>query len=210
MKKIVFAVALLGMVTTQAGTGPQSAPEKVKLCGVCHGPTGFSLNPQWPNLAGQHTRYLIKEMQDYKKGVTRNVPMMTAVMATVTEEEIAELAEFYAQQKLPATPPGKENNEKQLLNNFPLLAKGEQLYRRGNFAKHIPACIACHGPQGLGNEQAGFPVLAGQHALYISQQLQGFKTQARRNDLNYIMRDISARMSEEEIEAVAYYIQGLR
>lgn len=123
---------------------------------------------------------------------------MNALSASLTESEIKELANFYASQPLPqgSTP-----------ENY--LKRGELLYRGGDFAKHITACIACHGPRGTGNAQAGFPVLTGQHALYTIQQLQAFKDGKRSNDLNSIMRDISARMSQEDMEAVAYYIQGL-
>ena len=83
------------------------------------------------------------------------------------------------------------------------------MYRGGDFNKHITACIACHGPKGTGNAQAGFPSISGQHAAYTIQQLQDFKEGKRKNDLNSIMRDISARMSIEDMEAVANYIAGL-
>ncbi len=199
MKKIVFAVALFGTVATQAAADLTIGLEKSKFCSACHGQQGISLNVEWPNLAGQHASYLIKQMQDYKKGVSRNEATMVAVMASFSEQDIADLAAFYAQQKLPEG----ETPEK-------YLQRGKALYRGGDFTKHITACIACHGPKGSGNEQAGFPMLAGQHALYTLGQLQAFKAQKRTNDLNSIMRDISGRMSEEDMEAVAYYIQGLR
>ena len=75
--------------------------------------------------------------------------------------------------------------------------------------KRITACIACHGPQGTGNAQAGFPVLSGQHAAYTVLQLVAFKDGKRKNDLNHIMQDISNRMSKEDMEAVAHYIEAL-
>lgn len=89
------------------------------------------------------------------------------------------------------------------------LKHGEQIYRGGDFAKGITACITCHGPKGTGNIQAGFPMLSGQHAAYTLQQLKAFKDGQRKNDLNHIMQDISARMSQDDMEAVAHYIEDL-
>lgn len=197
MKKILFAAVLFGTVAVSTAEG-SNIGEKAALCIACHGPQGISPNSKWPSLAGQHASYLIKQLQDFKKGTTRNAATMTAIMANLNDADMAELAVFYANQPLPtgATP---ENH----------LKRGEQLYRGGDFDKHITACIACHGPRGTGNSQAGFPVLSGQNAPYTIEQLQAFKDKKRANDLNSIMRDISARMSQDDMEAVAYYIQGL-
>lgn len=198
MKKILFAVALYGAVAVVVAETPKPELAKAVLCASCHGQQGLSTNPEWPSLAGQHASYLIKQLNDFKKGSTRNAATMTAILSTLSNKELSELANFYAKQPLPeGTTPEK------------YLKRGELLYRGGDFAKHITACIACHGPKGTGNAQAGFPALAGQQALYTIQQLQAFKDKKRSNDLNSIMRDISARMSQDDMEAVAYYIQGL-
>ncbi|KTD20940.1 cytochrome c4 [Legionella lansingensis] len=199
MKKILFAVVLCwASAINAAAEQTNTVVEKTALCVACHGQQGISVNPQWPNLAGQHASYLLKQLKDYKNITTRNVPVMTAIVANLSDADMAALAEYYAKQPLGegATP------EK-------YLKRGEQLYRGGDFKKHITACIACHGPRGTGNGQAGFPLLSGQHAPYTIQQLQAFKDKKRSNDLNAIMRDISERMSQEDMEAVAYYIQGL-
>lgn len=191
---VLIALLLLGILTSSIA----ATPAKVALCTACHGQLGISTNPEWPNLAGQHASYLIKQLQDFQTANSRNVVTMTRLSSTLTEIEIKELADFYARQPLP-----KGNTPEKYFK------RGELLYRGGDFAKHITACIACHGPQGTGNAQAGFPVLTGQHAQYTILQLQAFKNGKRSNDLNSIMRDISARMSQEDMEAVAYYVQGL-
>jgi cytochrome c553 len=198
MKKILFAVLFFGTTVVYAAETPQTELKKTALCASCHGQRGISNNPQWPNLAGQHAGYLSKQLHDFKKGTTRQAVTMAAIIANLSDNEIAELADFYAKQ----TPMTGATPEK-------YLKRGEQLYRGGDFAKHLAACIACHGPKGLGNAQANFPAVSGQHATYTLQQLRLFKAQKRENDCNSIMRDISARMSEEDMEAVAYYIQGL-
>ena len=93
---------------------------------------------------------------------------MTAIVANLSNNDMTELARFYAEQR-----PGAGTTPEKYAR------LGELLYRGGDFAKHITACIACHGPRGTGNAQAGFPTLAGQHASYTIQQLQAFKEQKR-------------------------------
>jgi len=198
MKKIVFVALLLGTFVALAADQPDKVPEKAALCLACHGPLGNSSNPEWPNIAGQHANYLLKELQDYKKGKTRSAATMTSVVADLSDSDMQSLADYYSKQPLAENTVPKQ-----------YLQRGEQLYRGGDFDKHITACIACHGPQGTGNAQANFPVLSGQHAAYTIQQLQAFKDKTRHNDLNSIMQDISARMDKSDMEAVAYYVQGL-
>lgn len=199
MKKLVSVVMLMGALIAQAATSPNdSVSEKASLCVACHGQQGNSTNPEWPNIAGQHRAYLLKQLHDFKAGKTRNSSIMAGIIASLSDEDMSKLATFYSQQKLAeGTTPEK------------YLKRGELLYRGGDFDKHIAACIACHGPRGTGNAQAGFPVVSGQHAAYIIQQLQAFKDHKRQNDLNGMMQDISSRMSEEDMQAVAYYLQGL-
>lgn len=197
MRKIFFGLGLLWALIVCA-QDPHENLEKLTLCVACHGEQGKSANPEWPNLAGQHEGYLLKQLQDYKQGHLRQDPSMQAVVANLNEADMAALAAFYANKPLAQGVTPEE-----------YLKRGEQLYRGGDFKKHITACIACHGPRGTGNAEANFPVLSGQHAAYTLLQLQKFKDKKRANDLNAIMRDISARMSLEDMKAVANYIQGL-
>jgi cytochrome c553 len=198
MKKIAFLLALCCAFAVFAEGDYQAGQEKSTTCAACHGPTGVSVNPIWPNLAGQHAAYLVKQLHDFKAMQHRNAPTMAPMVANLNEQDIEDLAAFYARQPLP------ENTTPQQF-----LKRGEQLYRGGDFSKHISACIACHGPSGRGNAQANFPVLSGQQPAYTLQQLQAFKGKTRSNDLNSIMRSISARMSTEDMEAVAHYVAGL-
>lgn len=198
MKKIAFLLAIVYTFASFAAGNYQAGQEKSAVCVACHGPTGISTNPAWPSLAGQHATYLVKQLRDFKQAKSRNAPVMTPMVTNLSEQDMDDLAIFYAAQ----TPPESTTPEK-------YLKRGEQLYRGGDFNEHITACIACHGPTGLGNAQAGFPVLSGQQAPYTVQQLELFKTHKRANDINSIMRDISARMSTEDMVAVAHYVAGL-
>lgn len=175
-----------------------TAPEKAAMCAGCHGAQGVSSNPDWASLAGQHASYLAKQLHNYKDTNTRNNPIMTSIVTQLSDDDITQIADYYASLPIPkGTTPQQYKT------------RGEELYRRGDLDKHITACIACHGPHGTGNAQAGFPVLSGQQPAYTVQQLLAFQNKTRSNDLNSIMRDISARMNREDMEAVAHYLAGI-
>ncbi len=197
MKDLLFGL-LLALFIFPLQALPLAGQDKTAICAGCHGAQGISMNPDWPNLAGQHATYLAKQLRDYQQATTRNAPIMTQLVMQLSQEDINDIAEYYA-----SLPLVKGKTPKKYL------ARGEELYRRGDLTQHITACIACHGPQGTGNAQAGFPVLSGQQPAYTVQQLMAFKHKTRHNDLNSIMQDISARMSHEDMEAVAFYLLSL-
>lgn len=202
--KIILGLLLLFSCITLAYGDTASAIAKGKTlsvtCVACHGPDGNSLNPLWPKIAGQNVNYFIAQILAFKggqKGPRFNATMFPMV-ATLSDDDIENLADYYANQKIT---PGKAN---------PTLVKsGERLYRGGNLKTHVSACIACHGPRGLGNPEAGFPALAGQYPEYMVAQLKAYKAGTRRTDPNEMMRDIAKRMTEKDMAAVASYISGL-
>lgn len=198
MKKLALIFILCSPVVLYAQYNPSSGQNKALVCAACHGSKGVSTNPQWPNLAGQNEKYFIKQLNDLQQGTLRNAPTMSAMIATLSQQEIDDLAAYYA--KMPVA---QGSSPKKFVQ------RGEQIYRGGDFNKHIAACIACHGPKGTGNSQAGFPLLSGQHATYTAMQLQAFKDGKRTNDYNHIMQDICGKMSQDDMEAVAHYIEGL-
>ncbi len=171
--------------------------EKSLACAACHGEDGNSPSPAWPNLAGQHADYTGKQLKNFRDGSRQN-PQMSPMAANLTDEDIADLAAYYAAQ----TPrPGLAQ---------PIdLAHGERLYRAGDAKRALAACMACHGPGGSGNPAALYPKINGQHAAYTASQLKQFKAEQRHNDRNAVMRDIASRMTNADIEAVSNYIQGL-
>ncbi len=172
-----------------------AANDKLTLCVACHATNSQPINPLWPTLAGQHASYLIKQLHDYQTGKTRQDPTMQAITATLSEEDIKALAQIYAQTPAPLR-----------THQAPQASRGEILYRYGDRKARIPACMTCHGPHGIGNAQANFPVIAGQQPAYTIQQLLNFKQETRRNDLNHIMRDISQRLSKKDRQELAEYL----
>ena len=174
--------------------------EKSVTCVVCHGQDGVSVNPLWPNLAGQHASYLKSQLYEFQKGANgnRNNAIMYGISVVLSEKDIDDISAYYASLE---TSVGTTADE--------YLVKGQNIYRGGNMEYKIQACISCHGPNGQGNNPAAIPALSGQHAQYIYQQLKSFQLKNRANDMNKMMRNIVHRMSEEEMKAVAQYIQGL-
>ncbi len=180
-----------------AAGDPARGKELSGTCVACHGTDGNSSNPIWPKLAGQHADYIIKQLQDMKAGRLQN-PQMAGLVAQLDEQDMADLAAWYASQTISR---GQAKPE--------MVALGERLFRAGDSANGIPACMSCHNPSGSGNPYANYPALAGQHAEYTALQLKNFKQEIRHNDENAVMRHIAARMTNAQIEAVSEYLQGL-
>lgn len=192
--------------------------EKAATCAGCHGEDGNSLVPMYPKLAQQHPTYLMLQLKNFKSGV-RNNPVMAPMAMALSETDMADIAAYYADQKptanpAPILPPDDEDDTaavKTPKDTMPaLLAKGSNLYRNGNLATAVSACIACHGPSGEGNRPAKFPVLYAQHADYLIKSLTDFKSGARSNNPENMMHMIARKMSDAEIKAVSYYISTLK
>lgn len=192
----VLACAVLADAAS-AGDADAGA-QKAAVCGACHGMTGVSINPEWPNLAGQHESYIAAQLALFKQGVRDNALMMPMALA-LTDADMQDLGAHFARQ----APAGLEADP----SNW---QAGEKLYRGGDADRGIPACIACHGPQGKGNAPARYPALRAQHAVYTFNQLKAYAGAKRRTPGNDIMQVISARLTEEEMRSLASYTQGLR
>ncbi|MDO4904181.1 MAG: c-type cytochrome [Lautropia sp.] len=173
-----------------------------ELCAACHGEDGNSIGPANPKLAGQHVEYLVKQLNDFKPGedgapAARNNAIMMGFASQLSPQDMLNVAAYYSAQKI--EPAAAKDPE--------LIELGRQIYRGGLAAKGVPACAACHGPAGDGIP-AQYPALSGQFAEYTEAQLVAFRDGSRGN--NGPMKDISLRMTDPEIKAVADYIAGLR
>lgn len=170
-----------------------------QLCATCHGEDGNSLAGAFPNIAGQHPKYLLKQLRDMKSG-ERDAPLMLGQLDAMSDTDLEDLAAYYAGQKAKV---GAANPE--------LVELGEVVYRAGVKRKDIAACTACHLPSGEGNNLAGFPSLAGQWPEYTEAQLRAFRQGDRHNDGDAKMMRVTAMdLSDDEIAAVASYIYGLK
>ena len=200
MKLPNFFVLVVGMLLSfnAMSVGDiEAGRTKAAMCAGCHGQNGNSQNPIWPKLSGQHAFYIEKELHDFQKS-RRIDPTMAPMVAGLNDVDIENLAAFFA--SVPSSVEAASADKIKL---------GESLYRGGNAERGLPACIACHGPNGAGSAPAKFPKIGGQHAAYLAKALKDFKSESRTNDHQGMMRDIAGRMSNKEIEAVASYVSGL-
>ncbi len=172
--------------------------QKAAVCAACHGMNGSSINPEWPNLAGQHETYISAQLLQFKQG-TRVDSLMTPMAIALTEADMQDLGAHFAVQ----TPAGLEADPSNWKN-------GEKLYRGGDPERELPACIACHGPRGKGNGPAKYPALRAQHAVYAFKQLKAFADGKRSTPGNDIMKVVAAKLTDDEMRALASYTQGLR
>ncbi len=195
---VIFAMCLLTLKTAYAQGDIQRGKEQSTTCAACHGQDGNSINPEWPNLAGQHEKYFLLAMTSFKDTSRQNI-LMGSQATGLDEQTMKDLGAYYASQ-----------SASHRTADPALVSQGERLYRGGNIDRGVSACIACHGPSGRGNLGAGYPALTGQHSVYTANQLMAYRSNARQTDANRIMRDIAGLMTEDEIQAVASYIQGLR
>ncbi len=202
----LFALAGLALASSQIhaaslvdGSG-EAGKARALTCTACHGAEGNSVSPVWPNLAGQGAPYILAQLQAFKDG-TRKDPLMSGQAMLLSDEDMANLAVYF--ESLPAAA--------QAVADESLLDRGEALYRGGSKKNETSACLACHGPTGRGNPAAIYPALNGQHASYVSKQLNDYASGVRITDgKTHMMRDIAASLDKEDIAALSSYVQGLK
>ena len=194
---------LLGSLLGAAAHAQEGSVEAGKMksatCAACHGVDGNSVTPDWPSLAGQHASYLVRQLKAFKSGERVNVTMKPFA-DMLSDQDMADVAAYFSAQK--TTPKGADPA---------LVNLGQQIYRGGVPDRGIAACIACHGPSGDGNPLASYPRLSGQHSTYVARTLGEYASGSRRSDadLNQMMRNEASLLREDEIRALASYVQGL-
>lgn len=210
MKKfgLVLCIALVSVASVNAQDSYKGDPEAGKaknaVCAACHGVDGNSALDINPKIAGQHASYLYKQLSEFKLASQtggkegRNNAVMNGMAAGLSDEDMLDLAAYFASQEMTA---GETPEE--------LVEPGAALYRGGDESRGITSCISCHGPRGNGMGLAGFPDISGQHAAYTKSQLELFRSGARANDMNGMMRDIAKRLTDEDIELLSQYVSGL-
>jgi cytochrome c553 len=192
-----ISATLIGTAASAAGNVQAGATKSV-VCQACHGATGNSANPEWPSLAGIGADYIAAQLQYFKDGKRTSV-IMAPNAAALSSEDMADLAAFFDSQ----VNTGLEADRSHWRD-------GEKLYRGGDKARGIPACMACHGPSGRGNEPGKFPALRGQQSVYVAKQLRDYASGARTTGPAEIMPTIAKRLSADDIRDLSSYVQGLR
>jgi cytochrome c553 len=209
------AVAAVPPAPVQTGPvlagNPEAGKTKAGACAACHGLDGNSADPQYPKLAGQHEQFIYRQLRLYKSGEREN-PIMQGMAAPLSEQDMRDLGAFFATQR-----PQAGVADDTLITSGPNADKkfyqvGEKLFRAGKPSAGIPACTACHGPTGRGNPGPSYPSLGGQHAGYTVARLQFFRdggVWGKDTNANVVMSQIARDLSDEEIQGLGTYIEGL-
>ena len=209
MKRVLLALALaapLAALAEGAASDPftkgdaAAGATKAAVCGACHGLGGNGIiNPEWPKLAGQHSAYTAGQLKAFKANERKN-PVMYGQAAGLAEQDMADLAAYFAAQK---PVPGLASKD--------AVKVAEKLYRAGDAQRGLPACSGCHGPTGAGQPSALYPRIGGQNASYSANQLKAYKSGERAGGKHApIMVAVAAKLTDEEIAALASYVNGLQ
>ena len=170
----------------------ENGEEAYEICSACHLPNGAGRpDGTFPQLAGQHTTVLIKQMADIRAGRRDNPIMYPFAKSLIDPQELADVAAYV--ETLPIPPdngrgPGTD------------LERGQKLYERD--------CTSCHGTQGEGNREKFYPVLAGQHYKYLLRQI-GDIAEGRRRNANPDMVKVVKSYGKDELKAVVDYMSRL-
>ena len=187
---------------------------KAGACAACHGLDGNPTDPQYPRLAGMPERYVAQQLALFKGGI-RNSGMAAVMMpmaAPLSAQDMRDLGAYFAQQKAGA---GIANDSAVTTGPYAgmkFYEAGQKLFRSGDAARGIPACMACHGPTGAGNPGPAYPHVAGQGSAYVVRRLQEYRTGTTAEPdpkLFNVMATVAKTLTDEEIQSVASYLQGL-
>jgi cytochrome c553 len=207
MKSLALLAGLLLAATSWASptTAPAAKGDPAKavkivdsVCAACHTADGNSNNPIYPVLAGQYAEYIAKQLHDFRSGARRNA-IMAPNAAKLSDDDILNLAAYFSSQQ----------PKPKLAKDASLISAGQKLYKGGDQGSGVPACASCHGPTGAGIP-VQFPRLANQHAKYVVSQLRNFRSGDRTNDGGKMMEVIARKLTDQEMKAVAEYVNGLR
>lgn len=190
--RVVGTLLWLGAGTAAADSIDNSGQAPHERCGYCHELDGNSRMEGFPRLAGQTVDYLVKQLRDFRS--RQRAGTMQATAELLSDADIAAVARYFNAQSPRSTATLAAMQDRKT---------AEQLHRRGDGTRGIPACSSCHGANGEG--RGGNPRLAGQHAAYLETQLLDFKRGKRRNDIDGVMRAVVSATSEGELQALARY-----
>jgi cytochrome c553 len=197
-----LAFSLLGASSVLAAGDAAAGKDQALPCSACHGQDGATgLDPTYPNLAGQSEKYLFAQLQMIQDS-SRSIPLMAGQLNGKSEQDLQDMAAYFA--SLPAKLGQSDADDK-------TLAMARAIYKGGILEKGVAACSACHGPTGVGNMLAGYPMISGQSPGYTEVQLKAYREGQRATDDNFggMMRGVAFGLTDTEIKALATYLYGL-
>jgi len=187
---------------------------KAGACAACHGLDGNPTDPQYPRLAGMPERYVAQQLALFKAG-QRNTGMAAVMMpmaAPLSAQDMRDLGAYFSQQKAGAGIADDSKIASGPYAGMKYFEVGQKLFRGGDPARGLPACMACHGPTGAGNPGPAYPHVAGQQSAYAVRRLQEYRTgttsEADPHSFQ-IMATVAKTLTDEEIQSLGSYLQGL-
>jgi cytochrome c553 len=194
------------------GGDPQAGATKAGACAACHGLDGNATDPSlYPRIAGQSERYIARQLALFKSGERANAIMQPFAMA-LSAQDMRDIGAYYATQKSGAGIADDTVVAEGPNKGMKFYEIGQKLYRSGDASRGIPACMACHSPSGAGNPGPAYPHVGGQTAWYSARRLQEYRTGTTTEKdpaLFNIMHAVAKPLTDEEIPALASYMQGL-
>lgn len=183
------------------GSGnPVQGKKKIKSenCEECHGEFGVGLAPSAPKLAGQYADYLVKQLRNFQSG-ERKHPVMTVMAEALTDDDRHDIAAHYSSNPVMQ---GEKTEDSKV---------ARELYFKGDMSRNIMPCKSCHGETGKGkySETECYPVIGGQHMIYLREQLRNWRKGERANSSGGVMNVIAKSLSDTEIQALADYVSGM-
>ncbi|MFC0399588.1 c-type cytochrome [Paraburkholderia rhizosphaerae] len=190
LARLTFAFCAVAALPTLARADAETGKGKAQVCVTCHGPLGNSTNPGYPVLAGQTQRYLYLQLKDFKEN-RRSDPQMSPFAATLSREDMQDLADYFSQQR-PA--PVKVDADAASID-------------AGKRKAAEVLCTMCH--LGGFSGQNEIPRVAGQYPQYIAKQLRDFRSHTRTNDAGN-MTSVTRNLSDDDIRNLAAYVASLQ
>ena len=205
MSATIFAALVSGAATIAAAqgsapaTGPRTPGEEraVNLCSTCHGPRGISTSPEFPILAAQREGYIVAQLENFQAKTREERAahdFMWGIAGNLDAPMLRSIAQYYSSQPPAAGRPGEPA----------MIARGRELFEQGVAGRGVPPCASCHGAKAEG--VADFPRLAGQHAKYVTRQIEFIQTLTRKAP---VMHGIVKDLTPDEMQAIAVYVQSL-
>jgi cytochrome c553 len=196
---ITYASESVDIIKQRIGSGdPVTGKSKSTLCQSCHGEDGLSVENLIPNLAGQYSTYIAKELRNFQTGARKH-QIMSPIAMTVNDADLADISAYFASQ------------EKMHGSGWGDNPVAKKLFLKGDMTRNIQPCVSCHGVNGKGKAPniATFPVIGGQHKAYLRAQLINWRKGERTNSPDGVMNIIAKSLTDSEMEALTDYISGL-
>jgi cytochrome c553 len=170
--------------------------EGYEICGACHLPSGAGRpDGTFPQLAGQHTTVLIKQMADIRMGLRDNPTMYPFAKELTDPQQLAHVAAYIQGLCIPI-----DHGKYEGKDAAQQVAKGKELYEK--------QCKECHGGNGEGNKEKFYPVIAGQHYKYLIRQMTEIRDGKRRN-ANPDMVKVIKPYTDDQLVAISAYQSSL-